>query len=189
MLEWDGGAWATLIKPLHSQCEEVRRELEQRTGSSCSCAHLDLDDRDSVEGFVQRFRKTSHGVVGQNRPVSVLVNCAGVMGVSSGKRGWHETFRASSADAAGSSGEAWDASKDGHVGPNHLGPFLLTWRLLRDRLIGPGSRCPGEGAALSLACRRDACAHVASLFSPRYRSARRANGPHRTAARPCRCGR
>ena len=78
--------------------EEIRRRMP--TGI-VEVAHLDLADGDSINDFATTWP--------HDRPIDVLVNNAGVMGLdrSSTKQGWESQF-----------------------GTNHLGHFLLTGRLL-----------------------------------------------------------
>jgi len=66
-----------------------------------------------------------------------IVNNAGVMGVRGPGSGAWEERRTAAAGAPAAEG-AWDASADPHLGPNHLGPFLLTHRLRG--VLGAGSR-------------------------------------------------
>eukprot|EP00775_Hariotina_reticulata_P010478 gene10478-10637_t len=86
-------------------CLEAQQQLErQEPTGSCQCCRLDLSSLQSVRAFAE---KQAQELQRREQAVSVLVNNAGVMGVSSGPRG-----------------------EDQHLAVNHLGPFLLTNLLL-----------------------------------------------------------
>lgn len=96
---------------------------------SCSCVECDLDNPASVRTAAKRIQSV---VDTRREPLRILINNAGVMGSSApGNPAWEEQFGSASAGS-------WSARQDPHLGPNHLGPFLLT-ELLAPAL-GPGSR-------------------------------------------------
>lgn len=86
-------------------CEAAAAELASAAvPGSCICAQLDLADAASVRQFAAQQRATLQM---SQRPLNVLVNNAGVMGLGPGPCG-----------------------EDQHLAINHLGTFLLTTQLL-----------------------------------------------------------
>lgn len=96
-----------------ARCEAARLRLQERcpAGPGAVCGPpLDLDDYQSIRAFARDLGEA---------PVSILVNNAGMMGVGPPPEG------------------GGGAGGDGHLRPNHLGPFLLT-RLLLPRMAAGG---------------------------------------------------
>mmetsp|Transcript_2060 Transcript_2060/g.6100 ORF Transcript_2060/g.6100 Transcript_2060/m.6100 type:complete len:311 (+) Transcript_2060:289-1221(+) len=95
-----------------ARCREAKAELDSRgLPGTCECQMLDLCSVSSVRGFTSTVAKASSAT-----GLRVLINNAGVMGLPGDP----------------------EPLKDGHLLPNHLGPFLLTNQLLH--CMRPGSR-------------------------------------------------
>uniref|UniRef100_A0A061R0Z7 Retinol dehydrogenase 13-like n=1 Tax=Tetraselmis sp. GSL018 TaxID=582737 RepID=A0A061R0Z7_9CHLO len=95
------------------KCGQAKADLDSRgSRGSCECRKLDLCCFSSVREFAHNMRKEKR----VKRGLKVLVNNAGVMGHAPSD----------------------DPLVDGHLLPNHLGPFLLTSELLP--IMKPGSR-------------------------------------------------
>eukprot|EP00873_Tetraselmis_striata_P003315 jgi/Tetstr1/423579/TSEL_014251.t1 len=97
-----------------SRCADAKRELDSRGyPGSCHCSQVDLSDAASVRTFAAEVQRDARARGG----LQLLVNNAGVMGCArDGPR----------------------PEDDGHLWPNHLGPFLLTHLLLPS--LKPGAR-------------------------------------------------
>lgn len=103
------GAYVVLACRNMEACELTRGELGP---SNCRCSFVDLENFDSIREFHAREEKQ---FTKESRTLDVLVNNAGVMGVSCGPDG-----------------------SDRHLRINHLGPYLLTRLMLP--LMGEGAR-------------------------------------------------
>ncbi|CAG9462913.1 unnamed protein product [Pedinophyceae sp. YPF-701] len=124
------GAEVVLACRSMEKCERAKAEIESRgLSGTCRCSQLDVDDPKSIREFVRREKRELQG-----RPLSILVNNAGVMGSFSARDVWPGLTSGPTMTPP----EVWHPSRDPHVGPNHLGPFLLTLLLLPS--MRPGSR-------------------------------------------------
>lgn len=131
----------------------------------CVCASLDLSDYESIRSFVsdvhQRF---------PNRPLSLLVNNAGI--IRSGTGAPKNSFLLH----AQTESKNCSLDHEVHIKVNHLGPFLLTRLLmptmaLNGRILFVGSEAHRQAApffSVAIETTQSIRNHLSSLFLPAW---------------------
>lgn len=139
----------------NARCEEARAELMQRgLPGTAECMQVHLDNMTSVRAFAANVVQKLHRA---KRQLRVLVNNAGVCNsyrsVMTYNKIVHKSHACAPHPATGVMAVPPDPHDglDGHLRPNHFGPFLLTCCLANTldhkgaRIVNVGSRAHFQG--------------------------------------------